>query len=420
MKPSINCFAVLICLSVLLPPAVNALPSSTEPVLECGTANPTWDKPQSKVWFAEGNWWAWLPSGNGGSRLWRRGVDGSWQSDAKLAEVLEKLPGRADVYAAGDLAVAALVDGRRMAVVALSWSEEDDSYSLLAPPLQWEEKGEVETVTIDRDAAGFFWIAYPADSADVRRIITRIIPPRFNRTGPPVAIADDVSRDDICVVVRMNGAIGVLWSNQNTEMILYSRHKSGTPVGDWWEADTVAAGGKTADDHLNFCKPRARSGEPEGVRLFAATKTSLDEVGKPLLAARVFNEDKVWTTVDFAELTETGEPSRPVALWLGDHPAIAYTVYGEQANHLELQHFAADGKSTEGKPEILLGPLPELNDVTGPKFEPAVIPVLLLASDNEGRVWEMFVEQGGKTGGKNRGPGGGAGGGGGKKKGGGN
>ena len=310
---------------------------------------------------------------------------------------MAKLPGRADVYAEGALAVAALCAGDAIAVTALQWSEQENNYRLLAPPLTLRERGEVETVTIDRDKAGFFWIAYPADSADTRRIITRIVSPSFDRIGPPVVLADDVKQDDICAISSINGAVGVLWSNQHTQQILFTRHQPGTPVGEWWPPDTVASGNETADDHLNLCRPG--DGEESMVKIFAATKTSLDKEGKPLLAARVFGSDWKWVNVDFAVLQEKAEPSRPVALWLGDHPAVAYTVYGAQnkedrENTLELQHFSPDGLRTVGEPVRLLSPIWKINDITGPKREPEQGPVLLLASDKKGRVWEMFAGQG--------------------------
>jgi hypothetical protein len=392
-------------------PPVCAAPDQ---VIDCGVAEPTKDKPQSKVWYNDGHWYAWLPV-PGGSRVWKRGGNGSWSAENYLDETLKGLPGRADVFASGDTVVAALADSsNRLALVALLYDKAGGKYKLNAQPQTLDETGAIETITVDRDRAGFYWIAYPSDSLDTRRIVVRIIPADCSRLGPPVVLARDVSQDDICVVVRMNGAIGVMWSNQNSESILYSRHQGGAPVREWWAPDTLARGNKTADDHINFCKPSIRTREA-GVRLFAVTKTSLDTEGKPLLAAHIYDENHTWHNLDFATLTADWEPSRPVAIWLGDHPAAAYTMYGKDANRIELQNFTPDGMALAGAPVNLLGPLPELNNPTGPKREPLDVPVLLLASDRDGRVWEMLLEQGKTPQGRNRGPGGGSGGGGGHK-----
>ncbi len=393
----VRLLTLLVLCVISLPGAVGALPGRDEPVMRCYLDEPTADKPQSKVWFAAGHWWAWLPWGGGGSNVWRRDDNGQWSVEQHLTKALKSLPGQADVYAAGDLVVAALCKDNRLAVVSLLWRAEDNRYLLKTPPLTVEETGTIETVTVDRDSAGLFWLAYPADSADTRRIVTRMLPPELNRLGPPVVLTDDVYRDDICVIVNTGGAMGVLWSNQSTEQVLFSRHRSGASADQWSAPDTVASGNEAADDHLNFCKPG--SGKPGAVRLFAATKTSLDEPGKPLLAARVLNAEQEWINVDFAPLNAIVEPSRPIALWLGDHPAVAYTAYGanrkyNRPNWILLQHFSPDGLRTVGDPVRLLGPVTDVNDVTGPKHEPASIPVLMLASDYNGNVWEMFVEQG--------------------------
>jgi hypothetical protein len=401
---------LLVLCAFWLPGATGVLLSKNEPVIQCYVDEPTADKPQSKVWFAAGHWWAWLPWSGSGSKVWRRGEDGQWTEEEHLNKTLGALPKQVDVWAAGNLVVAAMCQDRKLAVVSLLWNEESNRYLLNAPPLTLEETGRIETVTVDRDKAGFFWLAYPADSADTRKIVTRIVPPEFNRLGPKVVLADDVKHDDICVIARMNGSMGVLWSNQKTEQVLYSRHQSGSPVGEWWAPDTVASGNETADDHLNFCKPRIRGRGENDVRLFAATKNSLDALGQPQLVARVFNEEQEWINVEFAPLNATGEPSRPIAVWLGDHPAVAYASYGanlkyNRPNWILMQHFSPDGLKTVGDPVNLLGPVTDINNVTGPKHEPAGIPVLLLASDYNGAVFEMFVEQSEEPEVKNRGAG---------------
>ncbi|MBN2290381.1 MAG: hypothetical protein JXQ83_13685, partial [Candidatus Glassbacteria bacterium] len=89
-----------------------------EPVIFCGRADPTADKPQSKLWYAQGTWWAWLPGGESGGRLWRRGSQGAWIPAEHLDPVLAALPGRADVWAGarGDTVAAVLVGDSLLAV----------------------------------------------------------------------------------------------------------------------------------------------------------------------------------------------------------------------------------------------------------------------------------------------------------------
>ncbi len=390
---------LLVLCALWLPGASGVLFSRNEPVIQCYVDEPTADKPQSKVWFAAGHWWAWLPWSGSGSKIWRRGEDGQWSEEQHLSKTLSKLPKQADVYAEGNVVVAAMCQGNRLAVVRLDWNSANDRYQLDTQPLTLKESGLIETVTVDRDSNGRFWIAYAADSADARRAVVRSVSGDFDRFGAPTVLADNLSWDDICVIAAMDGAMGVLWSNQDTEEVLFSHRPDSAPTGQWPAPDTVASGNETADDHLNFCKPWLLAKNQKDVQLFAATKSSLDSPGMPLLAARVLNGQQEWINVEFAPLDAIVEPSRPIALWLGDHPAVAYIAYGanpkyNRPNWVLLQHFSPDGLKTVGEPVRLLGPVTDVNNVTGPKHEPAGIPVLLLASDYNGAVFEMFVEQG--------------------------
>ena len=99
--------------------------AATAPVFHVNVANPTKDKPQSKIWFAQGTWWAWLPV-RGGSSIWRR-TDRGWQRQMELDPALEGLPGQADVWADEDTVRAVLVEPERLAVVAFRWDKEGSS-----------------------------------------------------------------------------------------------------------------------------------------------------------------------------------------------------------------------------------------------------------------------------------------------------
>src|SRR5262249_9782592 len=66
-----------------------ATPAAVEPTFRVSAKNPTADKPQSKLWFAHGSWWAWLPDQQG-SGVWRRREDG-WQRQASLDAALAGL-----------------------------------------------------------------------------------------------------------------------------------------------------------------------------------------------------------------------------------------------------------------------------------------------------------------------------------------
>jgi hypothetical protein len=367
------------------------------PVIQCHCKDPTADKPQSKVWFARGRWWAWLRWGKSGGRLWRREGRGGWLPQEHLDALLSALPGRADVWADADNVVAALVEGKRLAVAALIWSPLADRYELAAFPVCWQAASAVETVTIDRDADGAFWAAYPLNAKKGRTMVVRKFPPGLGSpSGQPIPLANVGDRDDICAVAALAGGVGVMWSDQKAQTVSFRRHLLGAADADWAPAEVVASGCDTADDHINFCRPRGAS----DLKLIAATKTSLDTIGCPILALRVLTADDQWRSLDFAEPTDELEFTRPIVLWLVDRPAALFTTRsqpprgrrgGPRFSIIEMLKFAPDVLSWRGPRREVIRAAALVNNVTGPKTPPPGRACLVLASDGDGGVYEALV-----------------------------
>lgn len=394
-KLILSCFLLFI-ISVT---RADGIAQTLEPVIDCSAAYPTRDKPQSKVWYAKGCWWAWLPFGDSGGRLWRRGPGGAWSPETHLDSSLRALPGRADVWASGrgDSVVAALVEDKLLSVACLLWNPAVDGYKLKGEPIRWRAASEVETITIDRQGNGAFWTAYPEDVPEGRRIVVRKIDPLGEQPGlgDQVILAEGLYEDEICAVCALgDGSVGVMWSDQHAGMLFFRTHSPKAAADSWSTADTVAAGDKTADDHLNFCRPPAGTGPA----LLAATKTSLDSVGLPLLSLRVLDNNGRWHSVPFAHLYQGHEPSRPIVIWSSGRPVCLYTVYGpgkrfERLNSIMGQAFFGEGLKTSGPLQVVIPALKGLNDVTGPKKVPSGAACLILASDRGGKVYEAFIER---------------------------
>jgi hypothetical protein len=100
-------------------PTFRGVPNS-RPAFQVSVAHPTKDKPQSKLWFAHGSWWAWLPTRDGSS-VWRRTEKG-WLRQSSLDRALFGLPGQADVWAGQDAVRAVLVGEKRLVVAGLKWT----------------------------------------------------------------------------------------------------------------------------------------------------------------------------------------------------------------------------------------------------------------------------------------------------------
>jgi len=137
--------------------------------------------------------------------------------------------------------------------------------------------------------------------------------------GAGIATATALNTDDISSIVAFNGKIGVMWTNQETRKTYFAVHTDGAAVTDWTSTtvfqDTTGAGGKASDDHLNI-KVHA-----VGNKLFAVTKTGFGDETRPdivLLACTNGNcaTSASWTpyTVYFGNADPAQEHTRPILL----------------------------------------------------------------------------------------------------------
>jgi hypothetical protein len=374
--------------------------SPDKPVFQVDVANPTRDKPQSKLWFAHDSWWAWLPTRQG-SGVWRR-TTGGWQRQTDLDQSLVGLPRRADVRAEGDNVRAVLVDGRRLAVVALRYSAEHSTYRLIGQPVRFqvgneEMNGEIETATIARDGHDRWWIAYPWQ----RRMWVRS---SRDASGcewtEPIPIGREAAEDDLCAIVSLPDVVGLVWSDQGREAMYFCPHKNGADSTAWGPIEEIDSGDKTADDHVH-CAVGSNG------TLYLATKNSVDRVGQAQLVLRVRHPDGRWENLPYAERTATAEPSRPIVLF-ADNPVrlfLLHTLYGRgtmdrQMNRIvwqsaPIRSLTASVLNTKGRP--LIGPVAGINNVTGAKMTyPSREPVVVLASDPQGRIYEGRIFRGGQ------------------------
>lgn len=337
------------------------------PAFRVDVPSPTADKPQSKIWFAQGGWWAWLPV-QGGSSIWRRGDDGVWIRQTMLDEALRGTPGRADVWAEERRACAVLVDERRLAFACLEWR--GDGYSLARRPVEIQMEGRLETATLARDGRGEWWIAYGLG----RQMWVRTSRDGWRRAVQVSATA--ATEDDICAIVAVGGGVGVIWSDQAADTVWFRWRRDGAP--QWGPIEAIDQGGKTADDHI-------RASVSADGRLLVAMKNSVDRVGVPQLVLRERSPAGKWSSRPYAPRTSDGEPTRPAVL-LGGVPERTFLLHSRYTKTgSELVRWE------EGR-EVVLLPVRGLNDITGPKARlPAGHPWIVLASDRDGNLYEALL-----------------------------
>jgi hypothetical protein len=384
---------MVLLFSVCLP-ALFAPVRAADIVFNCHNANPTRSEVQSKVWFAKGAWWAWLPYGDSGGRLWRRGADEKWSAEEHLDLTLQILPGQADVWAEENDAVGAMVEDSLLSIVNLGWSDKDSRYEATSIPLVWTEPAIVSTVTIAREGKEAFWVAYPVDREDGRRVVVRRALPDLRwPIGRPIVLAHGLENVETCAITAVDGGVGVMWTDRVKQGIYLRRHTSQMPDSVWSPTETVAEGDKIAGGQIHLCRPNY----DKAPRLLAVSRTGQDQAGQPVLSLRTLGQGGQWQGVTFGELTKEEEPSRPTVVWAYRRPVALFTLIGPSVqgftmNRIMLQQFSADGSQAVGQPIEVMPQGLGLNYATGPKVVPEGLPCVLLASDNQGNVIESVIE----------------------------
>ena len=360
------------------------------PVFQVNVGGPTKDKPQSKLWFAQGVWWAWLPV-QGGSSVWKRSAEG-WRRETHLDSALQGLPGQADVWADRDSATAVLVAPERLAVVSLRWNAAARRYELAAAPStlvtypkQAPDEG-IETATIARDGRGRWWVAY---NWQREMFVRHSVDDSVRAWSEPIAVsAAKANADDICAIVALPGSVAVVWSDQDHDAVYFRQHEDGAAPEAWKPIETADSGGRTADDHISM----AVAGHGT---LYIATKNSVDAMDKPQFVLRIRDPKGKWTNLPFAPLTSAGGPSRPIVLLGGaNRLLLVYSLYHKDGLKPRVDAIVWQGTTRKAldlgqKAAMLLDSGGQLNNATSLKGPlPAGQPWIVLASDPQGRIFE--------------------------------
>ncbi len=367
-----------------------AADGAAAPVFQVNADRPTKDKPQSKLWFAHGVWWAWLPV-QGGSSVWKRRAE-EWRRETHLDSALQGLPGQADVWADRDTATAVLVAPDRLAVVSLRWNAAARRYELAAAPValatyppQRPDEG-IETATIARDGRGRWWVAY---NWQREMFVRHSVEDSVRAWSEPFAVsAAKANADDICAIVALPGSVAVVWSDQDHDAVYFRQHEDGAAPEVWKPIETADSGGRTADDHISMAV--AADGT-----LYIATKNSVDEMDKPQLVLRIRDPKGKWTNLPFAPLTSAGGPSRPIVLLGGaNRLLLVYSLYHKDGLKPRVDAIVWQGTTRKvldlgRKADVLLDSGGQLNNVTSLKGPlPSGQPWIVLASDPEGHIFE--------------------------------
>jgi hypothetical protein len=270
--------------------------------------DPTADKPQSKLWWNDGAWWAVMYKETVGAwHIYQLSWPDQWIDTGTLVDT--RPTSRADVLWDGTkLYIASLLrlDTANQALLSrYSYSTASQTYTLDAGFPTTIMTGKTETLAIDKDTTGRIWTAYTQSS---KVYVNHTVSASDMTWGTRHELDGDVSSDDIASLVAFQGKIGVLWSDQSDETMYFSSHTDGAADTSWTTPLAIYTGSKAADDHINL---KSFQADDTG-RLFAAVKTSTSGGSATLIHLLSRDTNGAWQSAVFG--VGSNNHTRPLVL----------------------------------------------------------------------------------------------------------
>ncbi|PNI09140.1 hypothetical protein CXX84_07365 [Arthrobacter sp. AFG7.2] len=287
--------AVFISLIAAVSPAHAADNYGYESISYSGVANPpTADKPQSKLWWNDGSWWAdmWT-TGTGWQihrldRATKTWVSTGLTNDSRGTTSADTLWDGNKLYIASHVVTVSAEGGMQTSLPnepakLYRYSYAAGKYTLDAGFPTNINNSSSESLTIDKDSTGAIWatwtqVSWNSTSNYTSSVYVNSLEPNETTWGSPfvLPVADpNPTPDDISAIIAFAGKkIGVMWSDQSAGAVYWATRTDGTSrtAASSWKVQAAIQGRGQADDHLNI---KALLADSAG-RVFAATKTSLD------------------------------------------------------------------------------------------------------------------------------------------------
>ncbi|HEX6384464.1 MAG TPA: Calx-beta domain-containing protein [Anaerolineae bacterium] len=252
----------------------------------------TGTKPESKLWWNDGFWWA---------SMYNRTADEfhiyrlnwgtqDWEDTGVVLDT--RRDSQADVLwdeGAGKLYVVSHVrsDNSSQVNSSANWGHffrysYDEATQTYTPDLVFPiavNQDKTESLVIDKDSTGRLWVTYvsrPQGTSNYQ-VYANVSTDDGDTWGTPFVIpvaGAQVASDDLSSLIAFedsgSGFIGVMWSNQSSSPATFNFavHSDGSAPTTGWAAHSLTPTGG-ADDHINI---KSLTATDEGV--FAAVKTS--------------------------------------------------------------------------------------------------------------------------------------------------
>lgn len=334
------------------------------------TNRPSQNKPQSKLWYTAGSWWALMAAPDDRVYIHELRDDHTWRSTGVLVDDRRNSSGDALWLARENRLVVASRQGNGIRVFASTFSPATRTWHLEAGfPVTVSTGGGSESVTIDQDSTGRLWITYTRMSAIW--VAHSDTGGRSWTAGYQPQVPDTtITSDDISAVIAFDGHIGVMWSDQESGAFRFAVHRDGADASQWtMEDDPDLTGVAFADDHINL---KQLTGDGHG-RLFAAIKTSYDDMGPGATLNAVLVRQPGppgqgnWSVVPVGTVAD--DHTRPIIMidrtnedlyWFATAPANGGDIYYKKAPLADLTFPA-------GRGQPFIDYTAKLNNVTGAK-----------------------------------------------------
>jgi PKD repeat protein len=384
---------------------------------------PTSDKPQSKLWWNDGSWWAdMFDSASGTWHIFRldrsteRWVDTTTVIDTRANTLGDALWDGTHLYVASHLVTVstntspvASIPSSPARLYRFSYSPISRTYSLdpgfPVTITTWSS----ESMTIDKDSTGVLWATWTqvsgSGSSATNAVYVNSTVGNDATWGTPFVMpvaGAAPSPDDISAVVSYGGnKIGVMWSNQLDGTVYWAVHVDGTAVGQW-RGSTALRGNGQADDHLNV---KSLQSDAAG-RVYAAIKTSADSAGlgptAALIDLLVFKPATgAWNVYTFGTVADCH--TRPIVMLDGEHGIVhmfataptgsscPFTGYPGSIYEKTAPMDSPVFPSGRGTPVIQDPASPSMNNATSTKqgVTSATGLVVLAGNDVTSRYWHM-------------------------------
>ncbi len=292
-----------------------------------GNGDATAEKPESKLWYNDGLWWAVMyhqPASE--FRIFR--LDWATQDWVATATAVDtRINTRADalwdgtkLYIVshvfqqnGGLTVPA---GQRGQLYRYSYDSGTKTYAIDGGfPVEVND-AKSETLVLAKDSTGKLWVTYTmSDTLGIRVVVNRTTGDDAT-WGTPYDLGTPKSSglidDDISSVVAFDGnKIGVLWSRQapGERRFYFAVHNDGDPETTWTETLVYSV---SSDDHIQL---HTLTADPAG-NVFAIVKTSSSANLIKLLKCNAGSS--CTSTTDWTNATvwinAEGSPTRPILL----------------------------------------------------------------------------------------------------------